>query len=419
MNARRYSLCLFLLIIMSVVGLPVSAQGGSQSVSYGNIHISFPITTGVQVEAIEGNPITQPDVEFLYAHYPEHIRFSFLNYMDGYEFRLPYLIEGPQILVYSIDAMREFGYDYVEQANALESLLLERPDLSAYVGISEVRLPFVPWVNSGQMMRSHAQYVDIAGVGSGIRYVTRHSQEADHLTDRQVFYTFQGIMKGGTYYVSAVFPVKTGVLPEEIDTTGIDWNTFGANYAEHYLPETFAQIASVSDVDFNPSLNRLDALIQSITFDSEMMVWQTYTDVPAGYQFQFPVSRQICVFESSIELIYSGQYYQNPDGYHCALFNQANPISIEFTVDDTAFQAYRAENYPESFTDYQEQELEIEGRPAVRISGKEVETLGVPYEVFRVEHNDAYLIFKARGEESISLLNEIIATLHFVGRDGS
>ncbi len=73
-------------------------------------------------------------------------------------------------------------------------------------------------------------------------------------------------MNSGTHYVSAIFPVKTGVLPEEIDFTDIDWDEFGENYSAFYLLQTFAQINSVPDEAFNPSLTTLDALIQSITF---------------------------------------------------------------------------------------------------------------------------------------------------------
>ena len=93
------------------------------------------------------------------------------------------------------------------------------------------------------------------------------SQEADHLTDKQMFYTFQGIMADGAYYVSAILSVKTGVLPEEVDTTDIDWDEFGMNYSEHYLPAIFAQINSLPDEAFYPSLSTLDALIQSIAID--------------------------------------------------------------------------------------------------------------------------------------------------------
>lgn len=415
MNAKKCRLWMLILMVMSILTVPISAQTDTHSVMYDNIRFSFPssLATGIQAETIEAFPITQPDEQFLYAHYPEHIRFGLLNYLDGSEFRLPYLIEEPQILVYSTDSMRDFGYDFVDQPNALQALLQDRPDLSTYVGVSEIRLPFLPWINSGQMLRSHPQYVEIAGVGSGIRYVTRHSQEADHLTDKQIFYTFQGIMADGAYYVSAILPVKTGVLPEEVDTSDIDWDEFGANYSEYYLPETFMRIDSLPDEAFNPSLTTLDTLIQSVTFETEMMSWPTYTDITAGYSFQYPPDRQICALENSMELIFSPRYFDEPDADHCSLVYQSNPISIIFSMDDDVFQAFRAENYPNSFVDYQEETIRIVGQSVTRISGKEVET-GSLFELFRFEYNDSFLIFRAMGEENISILNAIISTIRLL-----
>ena len=115
MNTRRFGLWALILLMMSVFSTPISAQDDVHTVLYDNIHFSFPssLASGIQVETIEANPLTLPEEQFWYAHYPEHIRFSFLNYLDGSEFRLPYLISGPEILVYSTDAMREFGERYL------------------------------------------------------------------------------------------------------------------------------------------------------------------------------------------------------------------------------------------------------------------------------------------------------------------
>lgn len=394
---------------------------------YDNIRFSFPasLATGIQIETIEAIPLISDD-QFWVETYPEHIRFIFVNYLAESHFQLPlsYFMyqHTAQILVYTTASFQEFDHefldDFLDQLNTLEVLLQERPDLSTYVGAWVGRpeevlfLPFVPWVNSAQVLRSHPQYVEIAGVGSGIRYVTHYSQEANHILDQQIFYTFQGIMNSGTHYVSAIFPVKTGVLPEDYppDT---DWDEFGANYSTSYLPETFAQINSVSDEAFNPSLTTLDALIQSITFETEVMRWQTYADVAAGYSFQYPPDRQICTLENSIELIFSSRHFDAPDADHCVLVYQANPISIIFTMNDDAFQAFRVENYPDSFVDYQEEAIRIAGQSVTRISGKEVET-GSLFELFRLEHNGSHLIFRAMGEENISVLNAIISTIRLL-----
>jgi hypothetical protein len=268
MTARRYTVWMIVFIVLSVLGTPVAAQGDTHRVVYDGIGFTFAasLATGLQIETIEGVPYSEDMHQC--SIYPLHIRFSFVNYLDGRAYRLPYPLTAPQILVYPTEAMSEFGYEYSQQLDALDTLLDERPDLSAYSGatvrLPEVRLPFLPWVNSAQMLRSHPLYVETTDGGSGIRYVTRYSQEADHIHDPQLFYTFQGIVGGGAYYVSAIFPVRTGVLPEEADARDIDWDAFGAAYIS-YLEEAFEQIDSLSDEDFAPSLNTLDVLVQSLS----------------------------------------------------------------------------------------------------------------------------------------------------------
>jgi hypothetical protein len=364
-------------------------------------------------------------VQFKIEAYPEHIRFSFVNYLGSSHFQLPLsqhvYPNTAQILVYTTESLREFGYDFLEQHHALDKLLRERPNLSVYVGASarqpEDTLPFLPWVNSAQILRSHPQYMEIAGTGSGIRYITYYSQEAGPLTDQRIFYTFQGVMASGAYYVSAIFPIKTGVLPQEFVDGDIDWDEFAANY-DTFLADTFAQISSLPEEAFYPDLNTLDLLIQSITLETDAARWQMYTNVSAGYRFEFPPNRQICAFGDDVELIYQSRFYADPDVDHCAMSYQANPISILFDANDDAFQAFRAEIYPNSFVDYAEETISVSDHLATRISGQEIET-GLPFELLKFTHEDSYLIFKAIGEENITVLNKMVSTLRFLGSEES
>jgi hypothetical protein len=409
----------FFLTLVSIGGwwLPVQAQESSHTVAYDHIQFTYPasLATGLQIETVEGVPYSE---NILFAEtYPEHVRFSFPGYLGGSQFRLPYPFAAPQILVYATESMQEFGYEYQDQLNVLESLLQERPDLSNYVGASvrppEIHLPFLPWINSAQVLRSHPQYVEIAGVGSGIRYVTYYSQESAPICDQEIFYTFQGIVAGGNYYVSAILPVKTGVLPEEIDTTGIDWDAFGASYSDIYLPKIFAQINQLPDEAFTPPLSVLDMLIQSITIEGQAAGWQTYTDVRAGYSFQFPVDHQMCLLDDVLEFIPGEQAYDNPDQDQCALSYQAQPIKVISSPNDDVFQAFRLENHPDAFTDYQEEAFLIDDRPTVRISGQEVET-GLHFQLVRIEQHDAYLIFRALTDVNIAILNQMVDSLRFL-----
>ena len=267
MHTRRCLRCVFVLYLAAFVLLPAAAQDPVRTISYDQIRFSYPASLfdSLQIETLDAVPYTQ---DRMFAEtYPQHVRFSLLNYADGAAFELPYPFLAPQILVYRTEAIREFGEEFADQYDVLAALLDERPDLSAYVGASamqpETRLPFLPWVNSAQILRSHPEYVELDG-GAGIRYLTVYSQGIGPLTDRQVFYTFQGIVADGAAYVSAVLPVKTGLWPEEADLTGIDMDAFSADYGQ-YLTDAVAQLGALSDEAFTPSLTMLDALAASIT----------------------------------------------------------------------------------------------------------------------------------------------------------
>jgi hypothetical protein len=272
MRTRRSLRYAFFLILAALVLLPAAAQDEIHHVSYDQIHFSYPASLfdAVQIESIDAVPYS---ADLMFAEtYPQHVRFSFLNYADGAMFELPYPFLTPQILVYHTDAIREFGEDFAVQYEELSALLNERPDLSAYAGASvtqpETRLPFLPWVNSAQILRSKPEYVELEG-GSGIRYLTVYSQGIGPLTDRQVFYTFQGIVANGTIYVSAILPVKTGVWPEVADMTGVDMDAFTADYGQ-YLTDAAAQLGALENDAFMPCLSVLDALVGSIVVDPDI-----------------------------------------------------------------------------------------------------------------------------------------------------
>lgn len=282
MRTRRVLKSAFFLLLAAFVLLPAAAQDEIHHVSYDQIRFSYPASLfdALQIESIDAVPYTS---DRMFAEtYPQHVRFSFLNYAGGAVFELPYPFLAPQILVYHTDAIREFGEDFAVQYEALSALLNERPDLAAYAGASvtqpETHLPFLPWVNSAQILRSKPEYVELEG-GSGIRYLTVYSQGIGPLTDRQVFYTFQGIVANGTIYVSAILPVKTGLWPEEADMTGVDMDAFAADYGE-YLTDAAAQMDALENDAFTPCLSVLDAVVGSVVVDPDVDL-EPITDSPA------------------------------------------------------------------------------------------------------------------------------------------
>jgi hypothetical protein len=84
--------------------------------------------------------------------------------------------------------------------------------------------------------------------------------------EQEVFYTFQGLTKDGEFYVSAFFPVRTGIFPADPPACShcgepdydplADW--------PKVLSEQLTQLNAQPADKFMPSLDILDNLIQSI-----------------------------------------------------------------------------------------------------------------------------------------------------------
>ena len=272
MQTGRRLRYLLLVLLTGILIVPSSAQEPYHYVAYDNIEFCYPVSlsSSIQIEMLD--TVLHTPSRFIEEMYPRHIRFSFLDYPNGMSFEMPYPFLTPRIHVYGTDAIREFGQGFSAGYDALAALLSERPDLATYAGASvtqfETRLPFLPWVSQSQILRSHPEYIEIDG-GTGIRYLTVYTMGYDLITDRRVFYTFQGIAADGRAYISAILPVKTDVLPEFADATSIDTDTFSANY-DQYLTDVVAQLSVLPDEAFSPSLTTLDALVGSIVVDPDV-----------------------------------------------------------------------------------------------------------------------------------------------------
>ncbi|HEY9738493.1 MAG TPA: hypothetical protein V6D06_19505 [Trichocoleus sp.] len=204
---------------------------------------------GQTVEAAAPVPDTPPGDET-----PEHILFEFQPYYPEVFQNNPGIML-PQIAIYSMEQFAE--YEFEGEAAALRTLLDSRPDPA-----SQPELPYLPSLGADQVFHAAETYLEFNG-GSGIRYITAYAQDVSPLTTERVFYTFQGLTNDGRY-ISATFPIQTGLLPDTADLEGADYDAFAANY-ENFLTQTRDRINAANPDDFQPSLNQLDELIESLT----------------------------------------------------------------------------------------------------------------------------------------------------------
>jgi hypothetical protein len=150
---------------------------------------------------------------FTFNDIPEHIRFDFVNpYTNQEPFsntpqhlmpwlshqNLGYFDFSPQIFIFPTRDFADISRPTGERIETLKGLLNAEPLPS------DNELPVLPMFNSTQDLRAQVRHVDFQG-GSGIRFITRYTQEATPVTNPAVFYTFQGLTEDGERYVSAFF----------------------------------------------------------------------------------------------------------------------------------------------------------------------------------------------------------------------
>lgn len=188
-----------------------------------------------------------------------------------------------QIRVYPV---QNFAYYNAEADRAQLQALIDSfgQPLDAYTGLFDSEpLSFLPVVNAAQVFRAQPAYLTFGGErggsegGRGVRYLTHYAQGLVPLTQREVWYTFQGLTENGSYYVSVILPVRIGDLPVDAP------DDFNMDDFEAYLAETFATINTTTDIQ--PSLEALDRLVNSIAVTREALPAQAITiDSPTAGQ---------------------------------------------------------------------------------------------------------------------------------------
>ena len=184
---------------------------------------------------------------------PEHIRFTFASHSkpDAFQIGGVGLSGHPQIFIYPVQEFSSMGELPKGKIAALQALLETR--LSA----PENEIPLLPLINAAQVFHAQVQYLDFQN-GSGVRFITQYSQEVvGRLTNKNIFYTFQGLTKDGKYYVAAFFPITASGLKDELAQE--DWQS-----AQAHLTEDIQHLESLSSKDFKPELRILDSIIESL-----------------------------------------------------------------------------------------------------------------------------------------------------------
>lgn len=244
-----------------------------------NISLSYDSLLAPWVDA-QTVPAVPASDQILFAEsHPAYAQIRFLGFQGGRLYELPLLPSQnrvAQVMVFKTADFSGFGDDspqgFVNQSQALQDLLRRRIESARCASpiTGEPAMPFVPWINAKQSFCAQPQILTF-GNGKGVRYLSHYAQDPSPVLDQQVFYTFQGLTEDGQFYISAFFPVATGIFPLEPP----DCPQCGKpNYdpvAEwvSMLTEQLVQLNARSADTFVPPLKVLDELIQSIQINKQ------------------------------------------------------------------------------------------------------------------------------------------------------
>jgi hypothetical protein len=244
-------------IVESATITPATVEG--QEVSVGLLNAVIPTVLGTGVTVVEfpraeGEEVAPPEIT------PGHFVFTIEGYILQNKFHQP------QIFIFPAREYAELVPAAGESIHRLEAILQGQ-----IVSPNAEQLPFIPFFNAAQVFASNIQVVNFQN-GSGIRFLTEYSQYAAPVNNHEIFYLFQGLTSDGSYYVVAILPITSSVLPETSDPAatipdgGIplpDINDVNADWQAYYSSVT-AVLNELPPTAFSPTIEQLDLLINSI-----------------------------------------------------------------------------------------------------------------------------------------------------------
>ena len=260
----RKSLWLIVLLTMLALVIPAQAQEGTMNnVSFNNFSFSYDPALGSRVTIVQ-QPGDAPQLEQPGGPIAPHTYFTIYD-----ELADPAFPEfGPIIIrVYRTADLAAYPLLQPELAN-LQNLVSNQPDLSAYTNVPDdmataQSLPFLYGIGASQVIRGQARYVNLGAI-KGVSYLTVFRHDVSPFTSGEFIYTFQGVTDDGQYAVSAQFAVSTDLIPAQIPDD-FDYAAFEAGYTQ-YLRDSTATLNSATPDRFTPSLNTLDAVLESFSF---------------------------------------------------------------------------------------------------------------------------------------------------------
>ena len=251
---------------MSITGparMILTPEGADKAtVAFDNILFTYDAALASRIDVDVIPPFDDPGGMSMFGSQPGATVFSFIDY----PVTRPY--GNAVIRVIPVDTFPGTNTMSDQALARLQAFLAAQTPLEAHVNVkpageSNPGIPVLPVINAAQVIVVKPEYMAFQN-WNGVRFITYYAQDLSPLTNGTIFYAFQGITMDGRYVISAEFPLRVPMLPDSIDYSAIDWDTFAANYGT-YLDETVTALDNAASGDYTPSLDTLDALLQRLS----------------------------------------------------------------------------------------------------------------------------------------------------------
>lgn len=251
------------LLAQPLVGRTAEAQAGTKKqVSYRGISFTFdaslassvlPMSVAEQVKGWAEVPDWQ--------QHPEHVKFEFVGFPSPVQW-------DSAIYIFPVQRIQERAGPndvWLMRVTDLRSVLSQRPVWQKptwRVGgnLGPQPIPFLPPINAATIYVGQQRYMKFQ-VGEGVRYLTQVTQQPQPIGREETLYTFQGLTNDGRHYIAARFPtflIKPLPTPTPV----------GDNWVDDYNQQAMQSLEQAKNDEYQPNLDKLDEMIQSIRVDS-------------------------------------------------------------------------------------------------------------------------------------------------------
>lgn len=187
--------------------------------------------------------------------YPAHTELT----IQGYP--LTHTQSPPMIYLYPVNRFSELLPDVVPRRIS---------DLESFISSgtwSSQALPFLPPIPLIQTFFSHEAVISFNG-GQGVRFITQYNDFDNVISNRTIFYTFQGLTDDGVYWLAVTLPISNPILPADDyfpwPPEGYTEESWSQNY-DSYVSQVKDALEAQAPDSFFPTINNLDSLVKGIT----------------------------------------------------------------------------------------------------------------------------------------------------------